>query len=85
VFSATIPEQLNLFAQVGLKDYVYAKLDAENTLPETMSLNFIFANKDHKMSTLIYLLKKLPGKTIVFASTRFIAITNKSNLDILSS
>lgn len=29
MFSATIPEQLSLFAAVGLKDYIFCKLDKE--------------------------------------------------------
>lgn len=38
MFSATIPEQLNQFANSGLRDYVYINHDV--SLPERMSLDF---------------------------------------------
>jgi ATP-dependent RNA helicase DDX54/DBP10 len=38
MFSATIPDQLNTFANSGLRDYVYVKHDV--SLPEKMSLDF---------------------------------------------
>lgn len=62
-----------MFAQVGLRDYVYVKLDKEFTLPETMMVNFLIVSNDNKLSALIYLLKqKVEGTTIIFASTKYL-------------
>ena len=46
-----------MFASVGLKDYVFCKLDKEFQLPDSMQLHFIFAANENKLSALIYLIK----------------------------
>ncbi|CAD8188351.1 unnamed protein product [Paramecium pentaurelia] len=72
MFSATIPEQLSMFASVGLKDYIFCKLDKEFQLPDTMQLHFLLAANDNKLSALIYLIRQLEDTCLVFASTRFL-------------
>lgn len=61
-----------MFAQVGLKDYIYCKLDKEYQLPDSMQLHFLFVANENKLSALIYLIKSLPDTCLVFASTRFL-------------
>jgi len=73
LLSATIPEQVSDFAKVGLKDYVFVKLDSEYTLPDTMKLNFFLTKSNTKLSALLYFIKEklnLEEKTIIFAATR---------------
>jgi ATP-dependent RNA helicase DDX54/DBP10 len=61
-----------MFASVGLKDYIYVKLDSEFFLPETMMLNFLLVSNEHKLSALIYLVGMVEDRCIVFASTRYL-------------
>jgi len=61
-----------MFAGVGLKDYIYIKLDKESQFPDTMTLNFILVSSENKLSALIYLIRMLPETCLVFASTRFL-------------
>ena len=73
LLSATIPEQVSEFAKIGLKDYVFVKLDSEYTIPDTMKLNFFLTKSNTKLSALLYFIKeKLDNeeKTIIFAATR---------------
>jgi ATP-dependent RNA helicase DDX54/DBP10 len=73
MLSATIPEQVSAFAKVGLKDYVFVKLDSEYTIPDTMKLNFFLTKSNTKLSALLYFIKEklnLEEKTIIFAATR---------------
>ncbi|CAD8129660.1 unnamed protein product [Paramecium sonneborni] len=72
MFSATIPEQLSMFASVGLKDYIFCKLDKEFQLPDKMQLHFLLAANDNKLSALIYLISQLKDTCLIFASTRFL-------------
>jgi ATP-dependent RNA helicase DDX54/DBP10 len=41
---------------VGLKDYIYVKLDREFSLPDNMMVHFMLVNNDHKLSALVLLL-----------------------------
>ena len=50
------------------------KLDSEYSIAETMSLHFFITKTHQKLSTLLYILKKIVKeneKTIVFAATRY--------------
>jgi ATP-dependent RNA helicase DDX54/DBP10 len=70
MFSATIPEQLNQFANSGLRDYVFVKHDV--SLPEKMTLDFYILRNEEKVPMLLYLLSQIKhSKVIVFASTRY--------------
>jgi ATP-dependent RNA helicase DDX54/DBP10 len=59
---------------VGLKDYIYVKLDREFSLPENMMVHFLLCSNDHKLSALVFLLKRigLNEATIIFASTKYL-------------
>jgi superfamily II DNA/RNA helicase len=74
IFSATIPEQLSIFAQVGLRDYRYVKLDREYSLPDNMLVNFLIVGSDQKLSALIFLLQRFADteQSIIFASTKYL-------------
>jgi superfamily II DNA/RNA helicase len=51
MFSATIPEQLNQFANSGLRDYVFVKHDV--SLPEKMTLDFYILRNEEKVPMLL--------------------------------
>ncbi|KAM3130855.1 hypothetical protein pb186bvf_017044 [Paramecium bursaria] len=72
IFSATIPEQLSQFASVGLKDYMYIKLDQEFQLPDTMDVHFLLVSQENKISALLYLINSMMDSVIVFVSTRYL-------------
>lgn len=63
-----------MFAQVGLKDYIYLKLDKEFTLPDNMMVHFLIVGEQHKLSALIFLLLRigLDDTSIIFASTKYL-------------
>jgi len=74
LLSATIPEQVSEFAKIGLKDYVFVRLDSEYSIPDTMKLHFFLTKSQTKISSLLYFLKEkhnLTEKTIIFAATRY--------------
>lgn len=56
LFSATIPEELSNFAKVGLKDYMFVRLDNENYLSENIELHFLISKTQEKFANLLYLL-----------------------------
>ncbi|CAD8108923.1 unnamed protein product [Paramecium sonneborni] len=49
MFSATIPEQLSIFVSVGLKDYIFCKLDKEYQLPDSLQLHFMSIANENKV------------------------------------
>lgn len=74
MLSATIPEQVSELAKIGLKDYVFVKLDTEYTIPDQMKLNFFLTKSNTKVSALMYFVKEKldpEEKTIIFAATRY--------------
>ena len=73
LFSATIPEELSNFAKVGLKDYIFVRLDNEYTLSEDIQLHFLVSKPAEKFANLLYILKNFVNKeesSIIFTCTK---------------
>lgn len=74
LLSATIPESLKNFAQVGMREYIFAKIDSEYTLNDDLQLHFFEVKSGEKEALLVHLLQKIVPRTeqmIVFVSTRY--------------
>ena len=74
MFSATIPEELSMFARAGLRDYVFVKLDKESEIPEKIQLHFFLVKTHEKIAALLYILDHLikhSDSTMIFCSTRY--------------
>jgi len=74
LFSATIPQQLSMFAKTGLRDYVFVKLSSEFEVPDTLKMHFFICREKEKFSALLLLLKDIIQKgeqSILFAASKF--------------
>ena len=74
MFSATITEELSLFARAGLRDYIFVKLDKDSEIPPEIQLNFFLVKSTEKVASLLYVLDHLikhRESTMVFCSTRY--------------
>ena len=74
MLSATIPKSIKEFAQAGMREYVFAKLDSEYALNEKLQMHFFLVKTLEKTPLLIWLLYekiKKGEQTIVFTSSRY--------------
>jgi len=58
---------------VGLKDYIFVRLDNEHYLSENIELHFLISKTKEKFANLVYLLKnviKSDEQMIIFCSTK---------------
>lgn len=58
LFSATMPQQLAEFAQVGLRNPLFVRLDVEANLSETLKSQHLHCNQHDKFPILIHLLRR---------------------------
>lgn len=74
MLSATIPKSVKEFAQAGMREYVFARLDSEYNLSEKLQMHFFLVKTLEKTPLLIYLIYekiKKGEQTIVFTSSRY--------------
>ncbi len=63
MLSATIPESIKEFAQAGMREYIFLKLDSEYTLSRNVQMHFFRVKTIEKTPLLIYLLQKIIKKS----------------------
>lgn len=74
LLSATIPNELSMFASSGLRDYALIKIDSEYKLPDKAVMHFMMCRPDQKVSVLIYILQHMTQsheKSIIFVASRY--------------
>lgn len=74
LFSATIPEQIKEFAQAGLKDFVFVKLDSEHSLHPQLVLKVLNMREEEKFAMATALMRDFIARkeqTIFFVASRY--------------
>ncbi|OMJ29481.1 ATP-dependent RNA helicase dbp10 [Smittium culicis] len=73
LFSATMPESLVGFINLGLSDPFFVRLDTELKLSENLSMSFFNIQENNRDASLMFLLDKIGAKkqTIIFCSTKY--------------
>ncbi|OLY78796.1 ATP-dependent RNA helicase dbp10 [Smittium mucronatum] len=73
LFSATMPESLVGFINLGLVDPFFVRLDTELKLSENLSMSFFSIQEQYRDASFMYLLDKIGNdkQTIVFCSTKY--------------
>ena len=59
---------------MGLRDYIFVRLDNEHYLSENIELHFLVSKTQEKFANLLYLLKNVipqEDNIIIFASTKY--------------
>jgi len=70
MFSATFPKQIQRMAMDFLHDYIFVTVGRVGSTTEFITQKLMYVEEDEKQSTLLDLLKAVPGLTLVFVETK---------------